>query len=169
MYVYEFYVLLSSLVILLHHCIVHCISLYIYIHIDICIIMSFIYSWSHKHSMYYFCYDGFINEQRIALGITELPLPGVEAARWPVAMAIAQCMDVKFLLPSGKHTKSYWKYGPFRVDLPIKKRWFSIVMLNYQRVNMVEVLTHSLVRQNMSDQNPWSFWDFSKHQKFHAQ
>ena len=36
-------------------------------------------------------------------------------------------------LPSGKHTKSYWKW-PFIVALPIKKMWFSIVTLVYQRV-----------------------------------
>ena len=34
-------------------------------------------------------------------------------------------------LPSGKHTKSYWKW-PLKVDFPIKR--FSIVMLNYQRL-----------------------------------
>ena len=33
-----------------------------------------------------------MNEQRIALGITELPLPGVEAARWAVAMARDQLL-----------------------------------------------------------------------------
>ena len=36
-------------------------------------------------------------------------------------------------LPSGKHTKSYWKW-PFIVSFPIKKWWFPIVMLVYQRV-----------------------------------
>ena len=36
-------------------------------------------------------------------------------------------------IPSGKHTKSYWKW-PFIVSFPIKKWWFSIVMLVYQRV-----------------------------------
>ena len=35
-------------------------------------------------------------------------------------------------LPSGKHTKSYWKLS-FIVNSP-KKMWFSIVMLVYQRV-----------------------------------
>ena len=37
-------------------------------------------------------------------------------------------------LPSGKHTKSYWKWQ-FIVDFPIKIWWFSIAMLNYQRVH----------------------------------
>ena len=36
-------------------------------------------------------------------------------------------------IPSGKHTKSYWKWL-FIADLPIKKWWFPIVMLVYQRV-----------------------------------
>ena len=36
-------------------------------------------------------------------------------------------------LPSGKHTKSYWKW-PFIVDLPIKHGDVPIVMLVYQRV-----------------------------------
>ena len=36
-------------------------------------------------------------------------------------------------VPSGKHTKSYWKWG-FIVDLPIENSGFSIVMLVYQRV-----------------------------------
>ena len=37
-------------------------------------------------------------------------------------------------LPSGKHTKSYWKWLDI-VDLPIKHGVFSIVMLVYQRVS----------------------------------
>ena len=41
------------------------------------------------------------------------------------------------MIPSGKHTKSYWKWS-FIVDFPIKKWWISIVMLNYQRVSLWE-------------------------------
>ena len=40
---------------------------------------------------------------------------------------------LSYTIPSGKHTKSYWKW-PFIVDLPIKQWWFSIAMLVYQRV-----------------------------------
>ena len=36
-------------------------------------------------------------------------------------------------LPSGKHTKSFWKW-PFIVSFPMKNGDFPIVMLNYQRV-----------------------------------
>ena len=41
-------------------------------------------------------------------------------------------------LPSGKHTKSYWKW-PFIVSFPIKKWWFSIVMLVYQSVPLAAI------------------------------
>ena len=40
---------------------------------------------------------------------------------------------MRFPLPSGNLTGCYWRW-PFMVDLPMKKLWFSIAMLVYQRV-----------------------------------
>ena len=39
-------------------------------------------------------------------------------------------------IPSGNLTVCYWKWW-FIVDFPIEKRWFSIVMLDYQRVTIM--------------------------------
>ena len=43
-------------------------------------------------------------------------------------------VGISHKIPSGKHTKSCWKL-PFTVELPIKKLWFSIVVLVYRRVS----------------------------------
>ena len=47
-----------------------------------------------------------------------------------------RCRPVDYQkVPSGKHTKSYWKWQFLVVDLLIKERWFSIQKLVYQRVH----------------------------------
>ena len=54
---------------------------------------------------------------------------------WPLAMQTMWQMDVfPFDIPSGKHTKSYWKW-PFIVDLPMENDGFPSFSVNvYQRV-----------------------------------
>ena len=59
-------------------------------------------------------------------------------------------------VPSGKHTKSYWKW-PFIVDFPIKQWWCSIAMLNYQRVLRAWVRSHAEIPQSQIDK----YWIWS--------
>jgi hypothetical protein len=59
-------------------------------------------------------------------------------------------------LPSGKHTKSYWKW-PFIVSFPIKKMWFAIVMLVYQRVIIVFPRTVGIIWSSMTDTDGWQW------------
>ena len=71
-------------------------------------------------------------------------------------------------VPSGKHTKSYWKW-PFIVDLPIKIWWFSIVTLVYQRVTMKhwdynDTLVISQWCSSKFLKDLWHIWKHPKHE-----
>ena len=93
-------------------------------------------------------------------------LPRGQPAQQPPAAAVTQAVQatqkaqgseaakgvpcLKWFIPSGKHTKSYWKW-PFIVDFSHEKWWFSIAMLNYQRV---------MVHTSMTIADLWwSLWD----------